>query len=180
MIKEIEIEKVLDRNGVIEHGDFVLSSGFKTKKYINKHKIYRDRKLFTWVIHSLSDMITNEIGTHRFETIVGPEHGGMILASALAFHLDKDFAFTIEGDLGTSYGKHYIKDEYKDAVNNKHILLVDDIITTGGTAEKIERGIGGLNPTVVAIACIWNRGVARDFFFPTMIHSLVNIPIEIY
>ena len=120
-MSEITVEEMLDRYGVIEHGDFVLSSGFKTKKYINKHKIYRNRILFHWIVTELSKMIVEKVGRNTYDTIVGPEHGGMILASALAFHLDKDFAFTLEG--GSRKGAHYIKDEYKETVTNKRILL---------------------------------------------------------
>ena len=146
-----EIKNKLEEAGIVEKGDFTLKSGRKSKIYVNKDKIFINFELFAKVLDCLMLTIIFGPGTNSFDVIAAPEGGGCILASPLITTMKKNFVRIHEE------GKFILKHPYKEFVKGKKVLLIDDVITTGGTlkqcADEIERA-GGI---ITDVVCIWNR-----------------------
>jgi adenine phosphoribosyltransferase len=102
--------------------------------------LLKDPKGFSYTIDLLKDHYID----HDFETIVGIESRGFIVGAALAFALNKGFVpirkvGKLPGDvIQQHYNLEYGTDTieiHKDALSeNQKVLLVDDLLATGGTA----------------------------------------------
>lgn len=99
-----------------------------------------------------------------FDIIVGAESRGFILGAPLAYELHKPFVLvrkkgklpceTIEQEYELEYGKATIE-MHKDAVKKgQKVVLVDDLIATGGTLAASVKLIEQLGGDVVKIICL--------------------------
>jgi len=66
---------------------------------------------------------------------------------------------------------------YADVVRRKHVLVVDDILTTGGSIKRTINAVKKNKGKVVGMVCIWNRGDIRSID-GIRVHSLVNKRID--
>jgi adenine phosphoribosyltransferase len=96
-----------------------------------------------------------------FDVIVGPESRGFIFGVPLAYNLYKPFipirkkgklpCETISMEYDLEYGKATIE-MHRDAIQpGQKVVIVDDLIATGGTIEAITKLIGMLGGEVVKI-----------------------------
>jgi adenine phosphoribosyltransferase len=96
-----------------------------------------------------------------FDIIVGPESRGFIFGVPIAYNLNKAFipirkkgklpCETISMDYDLEYGKATIE-MHKDAIKpGQKVVIVDDLIATGGTIEAITKLIELLGGEVVKI-----------------------------
>lgn len=96
-----------------------------------------------------------------FDIIVGPESRGFIFGVPIAYNLNKAFVpirkkgklpcETISMDYDLEYGKATIE-IHKDAIKpGQKIVIVDDLIATGGTIEAITKLIEMLGGEVIKI-----------------------------
>lgn len=108
------------------------------------------------------DLIQEKIGDLEFDVVVGPESRGFIFGVPVAYNLHKSFVpvrkkgklpcETISADYELEYGKATIE-IHKDAIKKgQKVVIVDDLIATGGTTEAIIKLIEQLGGEVVKIA----------------------------
>jgi adenine phosphoribosyltransferase len=113
---------------------------------------------------SVIDLIVVAFGRGNMDKVCGIEARGFILASPVAYHAGAGF-FPIrkEGKLpgdtvAESYALEYGEatlEVHSDAVDpGDRVLIVDDVIATGGTATAAARLIERLGGTVAGIACL--------------------------
>lgn len=97
----------------------------------------------------------------EFDVIVGPESRGFIFGVPIAYNLNKAFVpirkkgklpcETISMDYDLEYGKATIE-IHKDAVKpGQRVVIIDDLIATGGTIEAITKLVEMLGGEVVKI-----------------------------
>ena len=97
----------------------------------------------------------------EFDLIVGPESRGFIFGVPIAYNMNKAFipvrkkgklpCDTISMDYELEYGKATIE-IHKDAIKpGQKVVIVDDLIATGGTIEAITKLIEMLGGEVVKI-----------------------------
>ncbi|MDE6627434.1 MAG: adenine phosphoribosyltransferase [Lachnospiraceae bacterium] len=96
-----------------------------------------------------------------FDIVIGPESRGFIFGMPVAYMLGKGFVpvrkqgklpcETIEREYALEYGTAVIE-MHKDAVKpGDKVVIVDDLIATGGTTEAIIDMVGSLGGEVVKI-----------------------------
>jgi adenine phosphoribosyltransferase len=96
-----------------------------------------------------------------FDIIVGPESRGFIFGVPIAYNLNKAFVpvrkkgklpcETVTMDYDLEYGKATIE-MHKDAIKpGQKVVIVDDLIATGGTIEAITKLVRMLGGEVVKI-----------------------------
>ena len=99
-----------------------------------------------------------------FDVIVGAESRGFIFGAPLAYELHKPFVLvrkkgklpceTISQDYELEYGKATIE-MHKDAISKgQKVVIVDDLIATGGTIAASAKLVEQLGGEVVKIICI--------------------------
>lgn len=100
----------------------------------------------------------------EFDVIVGPESRGFIFGMPIAYNLKKPFVLirkkgklpceTVSVDYDLEYGKATIE-MHKDSIQKgQKVLIVDDLIATGGTTEAMVQLIESLGGEVTGIVVL--------------------------
>jgi orotate phosphoribosyltransferase len=128
-ILQIEKDLVLflfDRNA-IKIGNFTLSSGRKSRFYLDLRILQSYPLYFRKTISLLKNLIHSQFGFETFDYICSVPTSGTIFGSALSYELFKPHIY-VRKDL-KSYGT---QKKIEGALEpNSKILFVDDVITTG-------------------------------------------------
>jgi adenine phosphoribosyltransferase len=103
--------------------------------------------------------LVNHCATIKIDKVAGIEARGFIIGAALAFQLGVGFvpirkkgklpAETVGHDYALEYGTDRIEMHVDAVAKGEKILLVDDLIATGGTAEAAVKLIESMNGQVV-------------------------------
>ena len=107
------------------------------------------------------DGLTDLIGDTEFDVVVGPESRGFIFGVPVAYNTGKGFVpvrkkgklpcETISADYELEYGTATIE-MHKDAITpGQKVIIVDDLIATGGTTEAIIKLVEELGGEVVKV-----------------------------
>lgn len=107
---------------------------------------------------AMIDEVAEKVGPMNPEVIVGPESRGFILGAAVAYHLKKGFipvrkpgklpAEVLSHEYALEYGTDVLE-IHRDAIQKgQPIVVVDDLLATGGTAEATARMIEELGGVV--------------------------------
>jgi adenine phosphoribosyltransferase len=115
-------------------------------------------------LHEVIDLLANRFQNDKVDLVLGIESRGFIFASALACQLGVGFvpvrkpgklpAETIQVTYDLEYGKDRLE-IHRDAIRpGQRILLVDDLLATGGTAAATVQLIRQLGGVVVGIAFV--------------------------
>ena len=175
MGNDSEALQILERLGAITNNDhFVYTSGRHGSVYINKDAIYPHIKDIMTLGYLMADIIC----FRDVDVVLGPEKGGIILAQWVAYGLIK---MTGREDICAIYaereGDHFvIKRGYEKLIPGRNILIVEDILTTGGSIRKVVSAVEGLRGNIVALTAICNRGGVKveDVGISSGFYSLIN------
>ncbi|MBW8486537.1 adenine phosphoribosyltransferase [Actinomadura parmotrematis] len=133
------------------------------------------------------DTIVNHHGRGTVDKIVGIEARGFILAAPVAYHFGAGFvpvrkkgklpAATIEENYDLEYGTETIQMHTDAFAPGERVLIVDDVLATGGTAaaaaELVRRGGGQVAGISVLIELSFLHGRAK--LGNLDVHSLVTV-----
>lgn len=110
------------------------------------------------------DTMQGKVSDLEFDVVAGPESRGFIFGTPIAYNLKKPFVLirkkgklpceTVAVDYELEYGAATIE-MHKDSVKpGQKVLIVDDLVATGGTTEAMIRLIEGLGGEVVGIVVL--------------------------
>ena len=107
------------------------------------------------------DALADEVDGKQVDTVIGVESRGFIFATPLAYRLNAGFVPVRKPKklpaeiVSVSYDLEYGQDTlemHKDAVGEGHrVLIVDDLLATGGTAKAVVDLVEGLGGKVVGL-----------------------------
>jgi adenine phosphoribosyltransferase len=122
--------------------------------------LLKDPRGFRETIDALAEPFKGE----RIETVIGVESRGFIFAAPLAYHLNAGFVPVRKPKklpaecVSVSYELEYGQDTlemHRDAVGEGHrVLIVDDLLATGGTAKAVVDLVEGLGGKIVGLAFV--------------------------
>lgn len=112
-------------------------------------------------LHLAIDGMQKELEGVDFDVLVGPESRGFIFGMPLAYNLHKPFILvrkkgklpceTVQKEYDLEYGTAVIE-MHKDSIKpGQKVVIVDDLIATGGTTEAIIQLVEELGGTVEKI-----------------------------
>lgn len=119
----------LHKKESIKMGDFILSSGKKSKFYLDLRILQSYPIYFRMGIFLLKHYIIRNIGLDAFDYICSIPTSGTVFGSAISYDLFKPHIY-IRKTL-KNYGTQKIFEG--DFVQNSRILFIDDVITTGNS-----------------------------------------------
>ena len=119
--------------------------------------ILQDKDGLRMAIDQMQDLLKDL----DFDVVAGPESRGFIFGVPIAYNLNKPFipirkkgklpCETVSMDYDLEYGKATIE-MHKDAIKpGQKVVIVDDLIATGGTIEAITKLVEQLGGEVVKI-----------------------------
>ncbi len=124
--------------------------------------LIKDEKAFTEVI----DQIVNKSKKFNFDKIAAIESRGFVFASAVSYILKKPFILLRKKnklpsnvhsiDFELEYGNATIEVHKDSFSKNDSVLIIDDLIATGGTADAAARLIEMSNAKVAAFIFVIN------------------------
>lgn len=132
-----EMCEILARTGALKFGTFSLSGGRLSPYYIDLRIIPSYPGVFRRVTNFYLDIVQNDIGSDRVTRIAGIPTAGISLASVLAYSLNKPFLYVRKEE------KTYGRERRVEGILNPgdRVLLVDDLITTGGNLISAAKAI---------------------------------------
>ncbi len=151
------IEERLDlfkKSGAFLEGHFLLSSGLHSPQYVEKFRVMEHPKY--------TEQLCKDIACHfekdNVELVIGPMTGGIVLAHEVAKALGVKSMFTERVDTVMSLrrGFHFEK--------GTRILLVEDVVTTGGSIFEVIKLINDLGGNIVGVGYLVDRSGGKVNF----------------
>ena len=113
---------------------------------------------------TITDLIVVHFGRGNVDKVVGIEARGFILASPVAYHFGAGFVpirkkgklpwETVGAEYDLEYGTATLE-LHRDAVKpGERVLIVDDVLATGGTARAAASLVEEIGGNVCGIACL--------------------------
>ena len=162
-----EVLDLLEWSGAIMKGHFRLTSGRHSDTYIEKFRLLENPIALDKICVTMSE----KFSANDIDLVVGAAIGGILLAGGVGKHLNTKHIFS-ERDNGTMKFKRGFTIE-----ENNKIIIVEDIITTGGSVKELIELLLTLNANIIGIICIVNRSEENiDFGYPFI--SLLNLPSQ--
>lgn len=163
---------------LLTNDHFVATSGKHISTYINKDALYPH----TLATEQLCREIAAQFRQHTIDIVVGPVVGAVILAYAVARSLTELTSHEVLCAYAekTGDGGFEIRRGYDRLIRDKRVLVVEDVLTTGGSVRKVVEAIRAVGGEVVAIAALCNRGgvTASDLAQVPELRALVTIPLD--
>lgn len=156
-------------SGALKKGHFLLSSGLHSDQYIEKFDLLRQPEATSAVCAKIVERFKNR----SIDLVAGPTTGGVILAFEVARQLGVRAAYAERtSDEGT--GREFRRGTVFGS--GARVLVVDDILTTGGSVRETLDALASQPVEVVGVAVLVDRsGGAVDVGVP--LDSLMKMDI---
>ncbi|MDQ3513405.1 MAG: orotate phosphoribosyltransferase [Chloroflexota bacterium] len=152
-----DVLDVLRAAGALKSGHFLLSSGRHGDRYIEKFDLLRQPRATEAACRGFVDRFASE----RIDIVVGPTTGGILLAFEVARQLGVAAAYAERRDDGTP-GREIRRGT--TFVPGARVLVIDDILTTGGSVRETLDTLVALPVAIVAVAVLIDRSGGRAAF----------------
>jgi orotate phosphoribosyltransferase len=154
-------------------GHFQLTSGRHSGAYIEKFRIMEDPAATV----ALCGMIAEHYRDAGINLVVGPALGGVILAYETARQLGvRSIYAEKDGDGGLMFDRGFT------IAPGESVLVIDDVLTTGGSVRKTLELVEAAGGKVAGVAFLIDRtNGAVDFgvpFFASHSMSVISYPAE--
>lgn len=176
MNKEI-LDALAKIQAVITDSHLVYTSGKHGSTYFNKDAIYPH----TEVTSMLCEEIARHFKDKGIEVVIAPAVGGVILSQWIAYHLTKITGREVLGVYAEKDGDDFvIKRGYDKLSSGKKVLIVEDILTTGGSVKKVIDAARAVGANVIGLGVLCNRGgiTAEDVSNPPELFALINVNFD--
>lgn len=172
-----------DVGAIISDSHFVYSSGRHSSVYINKDALY----LHTQTISTLCELMALPYDAEQIDAVVGPVMGGIVLSQWVAHALNarrltgETLAIYAEKDNDSPDKTFSFHRGYDAYIPGKNILVVEDVLTTGGSARQVIELIRRHGGNVVGLSALCNRGNVQPVDVgDVLLQSLIHINLETF
>lgn len=164
---------------IIRNSHLVYTSGRHGSAYVNKDALYPR----TEVIADLCSRMAEAFADDKIDVVLGPALGGIILAQwtahALQEQTGKPVLALFAEKAPDSPDGFILKRGYENLISGKRTILVEDILTTGGSVKKVVGLAERMGANVIGVAALCNRGgiQAADLGTKKLV-SLAEVSLE--
>ncbi|MHA2202052.1 MAG: orotate phosphoribosyltransferase [Candidatus Hodarchaeales archaeon] len=157
-----QLISTLEKIDVLKYGNFILKDGSKSSIYIDLRILPNFPEEFQEIINIAADCIRNSEIIGKFDGIIAPPLAGIPLGVSLALKLKKRyFLARLEPK------NHGTKKLIEGNISNKRILMIDDVITSGGSKIPLINTIrshgGKIDSLFVFINRMTNKENMKEF-----------------
>ena len=168
-----DARRAFESAGAFLRGHFVYTSGRHGADYLEKFRILEDPR----VTSELAGMIAERFGPLRPELVAGPTTGGIILAYEVARQLRVDAVYVERGERGGRVLRRGF-----EIPPGTRVLVVDDVVTTGGSLVETRACIAEAGGVVIGIGVLADRTAGRTItdvpFFACLTLDFPSYPPE--
>jgi orotate phosphoribosyltransferase len=149
-------EALFRRSGALKEGHFLLKSGKHSDRYLEKFLVLQDPATTSELCGFWAAQHRGADGAPLVDVVAGPTTGGIVLAFETARQLGVRgiFAEEVEDSAGTK------RREFRRGftiVPRERVLLVDDILTTGGSLLAMLPAVEALGGEIVTCSVLADR-----------------------
>ncbi|MDO9574317.1 MAG: orotate phosphoribosyltransferase [Candidatus Contubernalis sp.] len=169
MLSETRVLEIFEKSGVLLEGHFLLTSGKHSKRYMQIAQVLQYPHYNVELCQYLVEPYLNQ----GVDLVVGPAMGGIIIAYEAGRQLNCSafFAEREEGEMAFRRGFKISK--------GQRVLVVEDVITTGGSVKEVVDLVLQEGAQVVGVASFVDRSGGKAAL-GVPLTSLVSINIETY
>lgn len=167
MLEREEILNILKEAEVLLNGHFLLTSQKHSATYLQCAKIFRNYKYSEILCKELSEHFKNE----KIDVVIGPAMGAVLMAYEVSKHLNCENYFTERVN-----GEMILKRNF-NIHNGMKVLLVEDVITTGGSIREVYNLVKSMGADVIGIGSIIDR-TGGEITFDVPYKSVISMKVE--
>ncbi len=157
--------------GALKRGHFLLASGRHSDQYVEKFDLLRNPRATEVACRSLVEKLGDDIDV---DLVVGPTTGGILLAFEIGRQLGLPAAYAERASEGSSERAF----KRGTAISpGTRVLLVDDILTTGGSIRETLAALERTGAIVRTIAVLVDRSGGSVEFGPPLV-PLASLSID--
>lgn len=177
--KQEVLQILADVGAVITNSHIVYTSGKHGSAYVDKDMVYPHTRETAQLCHA----IALEFLQSHVEAVVGPEKGAIILSQWTAHSLcDRTSRNVLSFYAEKAEGDTFVIKRGGAAkfLPGKNVLVVEDVLTTGGSAKKVIEAVRAMGGNVVGLGVLCNRGgiTPEDVANPLKLFALANVRLD--
>lgn len=167
-----EVEELFRASGAFLEGHFALASGRHSPKYLEKFQVLQ------WPAHTerLCAAIVERVRDLGVETVAGPTTGGIILAHEVGRQLGVRAVYAERDEEG---GGRVFRRGFQ-LRGGERVLVVDDIMSTGGSVDETIAAVRKAGATVLAAAVLVDRSGGKAHTSSVPYFALWEVGIDSY
>lgn len=167
MISQDRVMDIFKEAGVLLEGHFLLTSGRHSNRYLQCAKIFRNTRYSEELCAALADYYRAD----GVEVVIGPAMGAVQMAYGVSRALGCENFFAERENGAMTLRRGF-------AVRpGQKVLLVEDVITTGGSVREVLQLVKEAGGEVVGVGSIVDRtGGKIDFGVP--FHAVISLDVE--
>jgi len=179
MVKREELLKMFESAGAIRHGHFELSSGLHSGMYVQCALVLQYPRFAEKLGQALAALFSDA----KIEAVVSPAMGGLIIGQEVARALPE-----LKGSQGGGVPALFVERDNSGMMTmrrgfslkpDQHVLVVEDVWTTGGSTLEAMRVVEEAEARVVAAGALIDRS-GGTIEFEVEAQSLIQLPIASY
>jgi orotate phosphoribosyltransferase len=156
--------------GALLDGHFRLSSGLHSPRYLQCALFLTDPARAEAAGRQLAARLKN----CGVQVVAAPALGGVIIGHEVARALGVSFLFTERAD-----GVMQLRRGFALDVGDR-VLVVEDVVTTGGSTREVMEAIKQHGGTVVGVGAMVNRSGTENPFAPLPFTALLTVDVPTY
>lgn len=164
-------EQVLNQfreSDALLEGHFILSSGLHSSHYLQCALALQ----YPVDAAKFARAIAERLAAEQFETVASPAIGGLIIGYETARALNTRFIWTERENGAMTLRRGF------SVKTGEHILVVEDVITTGGSTRECIEALEARGARVAVAASIIDRsGGAADVGVPRIALATLEVPV---
>ncbi len=169
MLSEAEVLGLFETSGAFLRGHFSLTSGKHSDRYVQSSLVLS----YPEVASALAAEIAERFNKTEITCVVGPTIGGIVLGFEVARILSVRaiFAERLQGVMQLARG-------FMVGAEDK-VLVVDDVIITGGTTMELLDAVTERGATVAGVGVLLDRSNG-SLQWPAPFHALARVHFPVY
>ena len=166
-MEKSNILEMFRKTGALLNGHFLLTSGLHSSQYFQCAKVLQ----FPDIAESLCSQIADHFAEETIDAVVAPAIGGIVVGQEVARRL-KTRALFAERENGQMTLRRGFEINH-----GEQVLVVEDVITTGGSVREVLELTKSLGALPVGVGCIVNRSTGK-VDFGLNIFSVTSLNID--
>jgi orotate phosphoribosyltransferase len=162
-----EIQEILEQTGAVLRGHFKLSSGRHSDLFVQKFRVLEHPDLAARFGADIAKLFDGD-----FDAVASPAVGAIVLGFTTALAAGVRFIFAERVDDRMTFRRGFA------LAPGERVLVVEDIVTTGGSAREVVDAVRAAGATPVGVGVLLDRGdPARPPDLGVRLESLVRLDV---